>query len=86
MLMALDAARRRAGGSSKLSSSGVPVRAILLGHGVRLRLGGHGLHLARHVFAFLVNSYGTVAIFVYVLIALAELRLRAASRRRARND
>jgi GABA permease len=29
------------------------------------------------VFAFLVNSYGTVAIFVYVLIAFAELNLRA---------
>src|SRR3984885_14270689 len=29
-----------------------------------------------HVFAFLVNSYGTVAIFVYMLIAFAELRLR----------
>jgi len=28
------------------------------------------------IFAFLVNSYGTVAIFVYVLIAVAELRLR----------
>jgi len=29
------------------------------------------------VFAFLVNSYGTVALFVYVLIACAQLRLRA---------
>jgi GABA permease len=29
------------------------------------------------VFAFLVNSYGTVAIFVYVLIALSQLKLRA---------
>src|SRR5271170_1928803 len=29
------------------------------------------------VFAFLVNSYGTVAIFVYVLIAMSELKLRA---------
>jgi GABA permease len=29
------------------------------------------------VFAFLVNSYGTVAIFVYLLIAFAQLRLRA---------
>jgi GABA permease len=29
------------------------------------------------VFAFLVNSYGTVAIFVYVLIAISQLRLRA---------
>jgi GABA permease len=29
------------------------------------------------VFAFLVNSYGTVAIFVYLLIAFSQLRLRA---------
>jgi len=29
------------------------------------------------VFAFLVSSYGTVAIFVYLLIAMAQLRLRA---------
>jgi GABA permease len=28
------------------------------------------------VFAFLVSSYGTVAIFVYVLIAFAQLSLR----------
>jgi len=30
-----------------------------------------------------VNSYGTVAIFVYVLIALSELRLRATLERTA---
>jgi GABA permease len=35
------------------------------------------------VFPFLVNSYGTVAIFVYVLIAFAELRLRARLEREA---
>jgi GABA permease len=29
------------------------------------------------VFAFLVDSYGTVAVFVYLLIACAQLRLRA---------
>jgi GABA permease len=29
-----------------------------------------------HVFAFLVDSYGTVALFVYLLIAFAELGLR----------
>jgi GABA permease len=29
------------------------------------------------IFAFLVNSYGTVAIFVYLLIAVSQLRLRA---------
>src|SRR3954468_17303605 len=34
-------------------------------------------------FAFLVNSYGTVAIFVYVLIAISQLRLRARLEREA---
>ena len=29
------------------------------------------------VFVFIVNSYGTVSIFVYLMIALAQLRLRA---------
>src|SRR5208283_3039204 len=62
---------------SKLSRSGVPTRAILLG-----TLFGYGAVVMSYVspdtvFAFLVNSYGTVAIFVYVLIAVSELRLRA---------
>jgi len=62
---------------SKLSRSGVPIRAILLG-----TLFGYGAVVMSYVspdtvFAFLVNSYGTVAIFVYVLIAVSELRLRA---------
>jgi GABA permease len=35
------------------------------------------------VFAFLVNSYGTVAIFVYLLIALSQLKLRARLEREA---
>jgi GABA permease len=35
------------------------------------------------VFPFLVSSYGTVAIFVYVLIAFAQLRLRARLEREA---
>jgi GABA permease len=35
------------------------------------------------IFAFLVNSYGTVAIFVYVLIAVSQLRLRARLEREA---
>ena len=62
---------------SKLSRNGVPTRAILLG-----TLFGYGAVVMSYVspdtvFAFLVNSYGTVAIFVYVLIAVSELRLRA---------
>ncbi len=64
-------------GLAKLSRNGVPTRAILLG-----TLFGYGAVVMSYVspdtvFAFLVNSYGTVAIFVYVLIAVSQLRLRA---------
>jgi GABA permease len=62
---------------AKLSRNGVPSRAILFG-----TLFGYGAVIMSYVspgtvFAFLVNSYGTVAIFVYVLIAVSQLRLRA---------
>ena len=62
---------------AKLSGNGVPTRAILLG-----TLFGYGTVIMSYVspdtvFAFLVNSYGTVAIFVYLLIAVSQLRLRA---------
>jgi GABA permease len=60
-----------------LSPRGVPVRAILLA-----TVFGYVSVIMSYVspdtvFAFLVNSYGTVAIFVYVMIAFAQLRLRA---------
>jgi GABA permease len=62
---------------AKLSRNGVPTRAILLG-----TVFGYAAVVMSYVspdtvFAFLVNSYGTVAIFVYVLIAVSQLRLRA---------
>src|SRR5579859_6381859 len=62
---------------TRLSRNGVPKRAILLG-----TVFGYAAVLMSYVspggvFAFLVNSYGTVAIFVYVLIAVSQLRLRA---------
>ena len=62
---------------AKLSRNGVPTRAILLG-----TLFGYGAVVMSYVspnavFAFLVNSYGTVAVFVYVSIAISQLRLRA---------
>jgi GABA permease len=68
---------------TKLSGNGVPVRAILLG-----TVFGYISVIMSYVspdtvFAFLVNSYGTVAIFVYVLIALSQLRLRARLEREA---
>src|SRR5258708_11330853 len=77
MLFALDGRGGGAGGLGKLSRNGVPSRAILLG-----TLFGYGTVVMSYVspdtvFAFLVNSYGTVAIFVYVLIAISQLRLRA---------
>jgi GABA permease len=62
---------------ARLGSRGVPVAAILTSTSF-----GYGAVVMSYVspdtvFPFLVNSYGTVAIFVYVLIAFAQLRLRA---------
>ncbi|MFP3567952.1 amino acid permease [Paraburkholderia sp. SIMBA_030] len=62
---------------AKVNRRGVPVRAILIG-----TLFGYVSVVMSYVspdtvFAFLVNSYGTVAIFVYVLIALSQLKLRS---------
>ncbi|MEA3085434.1 MAG: permease [Paraburkholderia sp.] len=61
----------------------MPVRAILVG-----TLFGYVSVVMSYVspdkvFAFLVNSYGTVAIFVYVLIAVSQLKLRARLEREA---
>jgi GABA permease len=77
MLFALTRRGDAPQGLTKLSTRGVPTRAILLG-----TLFGYAAVVMFYVspdtvFAFLVNSYGTVAIFVYVLIALSQLRLRA---------
>ncbi|WP_374620758.1 amino acid permease [Pandoraea sp.] len=68
---------------AKLSARGVPVRAILVG-----TLFGYAAVVMSYlspdtVFAFLVNSYGTVAIFVYVLIAFSQLKLRKRLEREA---
>jgi len=62
---------------AKLARNGVPARAILLG-----TLFGYATVVMSYVspttvFAFLVNSYGTVAVFVYMSIAISQLRLRA---------
>jgi GABA permease len=77
MLFALTARGDAPPGLAKLSRNGVPSRAILLG-----TLFGYGAVVMQKispdtVFAFLVNSYGTVAVFVYLLIAISQLRLRA---------
>ncbi|KFU78746.1 amino acid permease [Amycolatopsis lurida] len=68
---------------TKLSRSGVPRRAILAGTAI-----GYVSVIAAYtspdlIFQFLVNSYGAVALFVYLSIALAQVRLR---RRLERED
>jgi GABA permease len=76
MLMALagrgDAPRTVAA----LDRRGVPVAAILTSTAFGYVTVAMSYLSPDRIFAFLVNSYGTVAIFVYVLIAVAELRLR----------
>jgi GABA permease len=83
MLMALarrgDAPARLA----KLDARGVPVAAILASTTFGYVTVAMSYLSPDRVFAFLVNSYGTVAIFVYVLIAVAELRLRRRLEREA---
>ena len=66
-----------------LSSRGVPIAAILLSTIFGYCAVAMSYVSPDHVFAFLVNSYGTVAIFVYVLIAVAQFRLRASLERDA---
>ncbi|BCI82206.1 GABA permease [Mycolicibacterium sp. TY66] len=61
---------------TKLSPSGVPRRAILLGTAV-----GYASVAATYVwgdvvFNFLINSYGAVALFVYLIIAISQVVLR----------
>jgi GABA permease len=61
----------------QLNSRGVPARAILLATSV-----GYASVIAaaiwpETVFLWLVNSSGAVALFVYLMIAVSELRMRA---------
>jgi GABA permease len=83
MLMALarrgDAPRALAA----LSSRGVPVRGILTGTVLGYLAVVMSYVSPDRVFAFIVDSYGTVAIFVYVLISIAQLKLRARLEREA---
>ena len=68
---------------TRLNARGVPNRAILTGTVFGYVAVVMNYVSPERIFAFLVNSYGTVAIFVYVLIACAQLRLRARLEREA---
>ncbi|WP_051798677.1 amino acid permease [Streptomyces sp. NRRL S-337] len=76
MLFALTRNGDAPRGMGKVSASGVPRRALLAGTSV-----GYLSVIAAWispdvVFAFLINSYGAVALFVYLAIAVAQLRMR----------
>lgn len=62
---------------------GVPIRSTLIGTLVALVSIGAAYISPDNVFSFLINSYGAVALFVYLLIAIAQVRLR---RRLERED
>lgn len=67
---------------TKLSGSGVPRRAIVLGTTVGYVSVAATYIWGDVVFNFLVNSYGAVALFVYLVIAVSQVVLR----RRAERD
>jgi GABA permease len=76
MLMALASRRDAPRVFERLDARGVPVAALLASTAFGYVTVVMSYLSPNTIFAFLVNSYGTVGIFVYILIALAELRLR----------
>lgn len=76
MLFALTRNGDAPRGFAKVSRSGVPRRALLAGTSA-----GYLSVIAAWispgvVFSFLINSYGAVALFVYLAIAVAQMRMR----------
>ncbi len=61
----------------KLNSRGVPARAILLATSVGYVSVIAAALWPETIFLWLVNSSGAIALFVYLMIALAQLRMRA---------
>jgi GABA permease len=76
MLMALAAKGDAPPVFARLDRRGVPVAALFAGTAFAYAAVVMSYVSPDRVFAFLVNSYGTVAIFVYVLIAASQLKLR----------
>jgi GABA permease len=83
MLMALARRADSPAAFARLDARGVPVAAIIASTAFGYLAVVMSYLSPDRVFAFLVNSYGTVAIFVYVLIAVAELKLRRRLEREA---
>ena len=62
----------------KLNKRGVPVRSVLMGSLAGLAGIAAATISPQGVFAFLVNASGAVILFVYLLTAFAQIRLRRA--------
>ncbi|MDI3385506.1 amino acid permease [Streptomyces sp. B-S-A8] len=83
IVFALTRHRDAPSGLTKLSRRGVPQRAILLATVLGYVSVVFAYVSPDTVFSFIVHSYGAVALFVYLLVALSQLRLR---RRLERED
>ncbi len=67
----------------EINGRGVPVKAILLSVSIGFLSVIFAAISPDTVFLFLVNSSGAIALFVYILIALSELRMRRTLEREA---
>lgn len=76
MLFALTSKGHAPQGLVKVTRRGVPVRATLIGTVVALASIAAAYISPDRVFSFLISSYGAVALFVYLLIACAQVSLR----------
>lgn len=77
MLFALTRHGDAPHGLTETTSHGVPAKAILLGTVVGYVAVLMAYFFPDTVFLFLLNSSGAVALFVYLMIAVSELRMRA---------
>ncbi|GCD41311.1 amino acid permease [Streptomyces paromomycinus] len=76
MLFALTRNGDAPRGFTRLSRGGVPRRALLAGTSAGYLSVIAAWASPDVVFRFLINSYGAIALFVYLAIAVAQLRLR----------
>jgi GABA permease len=83
MLFALARRGDAPKGLLDVNSRGVPVKAILLTTAIGFLSTILAWLSPETVFLFLVNSSGAVALFVYLLIAVAQLRMRSRLEREA---
>ena len=83
MLFALARRGDAPAGLLHVSRRGVPLKAILLSTVVGYAAVVMAYTSPNTVFLFLVNSSGAIALFVYLLIAVSQLRMRARLEREA---